>query len=274
MKIKYTENLIPKMTSNTTPIGKCKASTTYGTTWEAWKAFNDTCVDGDDCWATTNKNSWLSYEFLEPIIINKYSICPRNSGDFNTASPKNWSFEGSNNGLDWGKLDTRKDITNWQLMRNNEFIFNNNIPYKIYKINIFDNNGGYYLCVGKLCMMSKITYNKYLLKQNSNYYSIDNNYMDLGTINNDEELYNVIDEYGYDDLSILTKELNNKKVPTKLENDYYKYFDIDLNDIKDNINLIEENDKKYIEYGCNNYKISDKIKEINNAKFEILMKEY
>ncbi len=55
MEIKYTENLIPKMTSNTTPIGKCKASTTYGTTWEAWKAFNDTCVDGDDCWATTNK---------------------------------------------------------------------------------------------------------------------------------------------------------------------------------------------------------------------------
>ncbi|WP_225893811.1 hypothetical protein [Clostridium botulinum] len=112
----------------------------------------------------------------------------------------------------------------------------------------------------------------YLLKQNNNYYSINNNYIDLGKIDNNEELNNLIDEYGYNDLYILTKELNTKKVPTNLENDYYKSFDIDLNDIKDNINLIEENDKKYIEYGCSNYKISDEIKKINNSKFEVLMK--
>ncbi|WP_163237912.1 LamG-like jellyroll fold domain-containing protein [Clostridium sporogenes] len=114
---------------------------------------------------------------------------------------------------------------------------------------------------------------KYLIKQNSNYYSINNNYIDLEKIDNSEELYNIIDEYGYDDLSIITKELDNKKIPIKLENDYYKSFDINLNDIKDTINLIEENDKKYIEYSCSNYKISDKIKKINNAKFEVLMKE-
>lgn len=114
---------------------------------------------------------------------------------------------------------------------------------------------------------------KYLIKQNSNYYSINNNYIDLGIINNDKELKTIIDEHGYNDLSILTKELNSKKIPTKLENDYYKSFDINLNDIKDNINLIEENDKKYIEYSCSNYKISDKIKEINNGKFEVLMRK-
>ncbi|MDU1322467.1 MAG: LamG domain-containing protein [Clostridium botulinum] len=114
---------------------------------------------------------------------------------------------------------------------------------------------------------------KYLIKQNSNYYSINNNYIDLGKIDNSEELNNIIDEYGYNDISILTKELNSKKIPTRLENDYYKSFDINLNDIKDSINLIEEDDKKYIEYGCNNYKISDKIKEINNGKFEVLMRK-
>ncbi|WP_423739029.1 cell adhesion protein [Clostridium botulinum] len=114
---------------------------------------------------------------------------------------------------------------------------------------------------------------KYLIKQNNNYYSINNNYIDLGEIDNNEELDNLINEYGYNDLSILTKELNNKKIPTKLENDYYKSFNINLNDIKDSIDLIEENDKKYIEYSCNNYKISDEIKEINNGKFEVLMEE-
>ncbi|CBZ04918.1 conserved protein [Clostridium botulinum H04402 065] len=121
-------------------------------------------------------------------------------------------------------------------------------------------------------MMSKVTYNKYLIQQNSNYYSINNNYIDLGEIDNSEELNNIIDEYGYNDISILTKELNSKKIPTKLENDYYKSFDINLNDIKDSINLIEEDDKKYIKYGCNSYKISDKFKKINNSKFEVLMK--
>ncbi len=126
--------------------------------------------------------------------------------------------------------------------------------------------------IGELEMMEMIS-NKYLIKQNSNYYSINDNYIDLGKIDNSEELNNIIDEYGYNDISILTKELNSKKIPTKLENDYYKSFDINLNDIKDSINLIEEDDKKYIEYGCNNYKISDKVKEINNAKFEVLMKE-
>ncbi len=113
----------------------------------------------------------------------------------------------------------------------------------------------------------------YLIKQNNNYYSINNNYIDLGNIDNSEELNNVIDEYGYNNLSIITKELNAKKIPTKLENDYYKSFDINLNDIKDSINLIEEDDKKYIKYGCNNYKISDKVKKINNSKFEVLIKE-
>ncbi|HDK7138319.1 TPA: hypothetical protein PTV74_002188 [Clostridium botulinum] len=114
---------------------------------------------------------------------------------------------------------------------------------------------------------------KYLIKQDDNYYSINNNYIAIGNIDNDEELDNLIDEYGYNDISILTKELNTKKIPAKLENDYYKSFDVNLNDVKASINLIEEDDKKYIEYGCNNYKISDKIKEINNAKFEVLMKE-
>ncbi|GAE03459.1 hypothetical protein CBO05C_3149 [Clostridium botulinum B str. Osaka05] len=121
--------------------------------------------------------------------------------------------------------------------------------------------------------LEKVKNNKYLIKQNNDYYLTNNNYINLGKIDADKKLNNLIDQYGYDDLSIITQELNNKKIPTKLENDYYKSFDINLNDIKDTINLIEENDKKYIQHGCSNYKISDKIKKFNNGKFEVLMKE-
>ena len=156
--------------------------------------------------------------------------------------------------------------------------------------NHFNNESENTICLGSqsskdpgCCYIKNIRYcldgipinfsNFYLIKQDNNYYSINNNYIDLGKIDNNEELNNIIDEYGYNDISILTKELNSKKIPTKLENDYYKSFDINLNDIKDSMNLIEENDKKYIEYGCNNYRISDEVKKINDSKFEILMKE-
>ncbi|MBE1304016.1 hypothetical protein G4W71_08240 [Clostridium botulinum] len=156
---------------------------------------------------------------------------------------------------------------------------------KLIKTNTFDYKpiytmlaiGNHVYCLSSSTTESTDIYKLYkllfLIKQNSNYYSINNNYIDLGKIDNNEELDNLINNYGHDDLSIITKELNNKKIPTKLENDYYKSFDINLNDIKDSIDLIEENDKKYIEYSCNNYKISDEIKEINNGKFEVLMEE-
>ncbi|MDS1005106.1 LamG domain-containing protein [Clostridium sporogenes] len=142
---------------------------------------------------------------------------------------------------------------------------------------IKDSTGNYNIIINGFKSLSNDVPNlhseKYLIKQENSYYSINNNYIDLGTIDNSEELNNIIDEYGYNDLSILTKELNNKRIPTRLQNDYYESFDINLNDIKDSITLVEENDKKYIEYDCDNYKISDKIKKINNAKFEVLMKE-
>lgn len=116
---------------------------------------------------------------------------------------------------------------------------------------------------------------KYLIRQNENYYSINNSYINLGQVDADDELNDLLDNYGYDDLSfIINKELDNKLIPTKLKDTgYYESFDINLNDVKDNIMLFQENDKKYIQYNCDPYKILDEIKKINDGKFGIVMKK-
>ncbi|WP_125154422.1 hypothetical protein [Clostridium rectalis] len=113
---------------------------------------------------------------------------------------------------------------------------------------------------------------KFLIKQKNNYYSINNNYLNLGNINNNEELNDLINTYGYNDLSILTNELNSKRIPVVLKDGYYTSLDVNLNDLGSNINITEEYNKKFIQYDCGKYKIIDKIKENNNGRFEVLMK--
>lgn len=115
---------------------------------------------------------------------------------------------------------------------------------------------------------------KILFIQNNQYYTINNNYINLGQSNDNNQLINWLNKYGYEDISILTKSLNNKMVPMDLNNDNINVsWDIDLNDVIDSINLIEKYDRKYIQYNCDNYKIIDEIKKNNDGKFDVIMKE-
>ncbi|MHB9938954.1 cell adhesion protein [Clostridium sporogenes] len=276
---KYTNNIIPVMTSDENDEVKISCSAYYignnGFRNYGFLAFDNTVNTG---WNFENQSHpigghWLKIFFKDKArCVSKITI---RNGVNASVSIKNFKIQGSNNDNTYVDLYTGLHPFGEFNTTKASYTFKNSVKYNYYRILIIDSyysQSTTYGGIGELEMMEMIS-NKYLIKQNSNYYSINNNYIDLGNIDNSEELNNIIDEYGYNDISILIKELNNKRIPTKLENDYYKSFDINLNDIKDNINLIEENDKKYIEYGCNNYKISDKVKEINDGKFEVLMKE-
>ncbi|NFI43622.1 cell adhesion protein [Clostridium botulinum] len=213
-----------------------------------------------------NNTEWLKIDFINPVSPSKISI----QGNDISYLPKKIKISMSNNGIDYIEIDVIDNIKNNNEI--NEYAYKNPTKkYRFLKIEFLELHSTDWLAINQIQSFDEELL--YLIKQNNNCYSINNNYIDLGKIDNNEELYNLINNSGYDDLSIITKELNTKRIPTKLENDYYKSFDVNLNDVKASINLIEEDDKKYIEYGCNNYKISDKIKEINNAKFEVLMKE-
>lgn len=112
--------------------------------------------------------------------------------------------------------------------------------------------------------------NKFLIKQNEDYYSIKSNFYSIGQPTDNTQLENWYNKYGTDDINIITQILNNKEIPmSKNENDIWKTdFELDANDIKDSIQIINTDDSnKSIQYDCNDYKIFDLL----DNEFDIMM---
>lgn len=136
-------DLIPKMTSNTTPSGVASASSVHpeANAYAAYKAFNDheSGVPGNGGWVSAlGVPQWLAYEFPEDTIVNSYSLKPYYYDTVHYL-PGDWTFEGWN-GVDWTILDQRQGISGWQAATKKEFSFDNNTAYKKYRINVTDNS--------------------------------------------------------------------------------------------------------------------------------------
>ncbi|WP_090739493.1 discoidin domain-containing protein [Paenibacillus sp. Mc5Re-14] len=142
------------MTSNTTPSGVASASSQFSADFPAWKAFNRTTTDINDCWVTANNvlTGWLQFKFNQPKIIEKYAVTSRNAtyrGDI-----KAWTFEGSNDGINWKVLDERKYESTWNPYEKREY----NLKVKFnsflyYRINVTETTmvgGATYLTIGEL----------------------------------------------------------------------------------------------------------------------------
>ncbi|MCE3203427.1 discoidin domain-containing protein [Paenibacillus sonchi] len=139
---------IPIMTSNNSPSGIVSASEAFSGT-PAWKAFDgikyySTTNSNYSAWGTTKTSGWLRYEFPNEKIISKYVLSYGThaaNGYVNGVNPKNWTFEGSNDGSNWTILDSQSNVTNWTDGEEKTFTFNNDVAYKMYQINISSNNG-------------------------------------------------------------------------------------------------------------------------------------
>ncbi|HEX3044825.1 MAG TPA: discoidin domain-containing protein [Bacillota bacterium] len=107
-----TSDLVPIMTSNTSPSGIASASSIFDTTstYDAWRAFdgNDTSATFSH-WVSGNGSipAWLSYEFTEPKYIIGYHILAEYT--LSDRTPKEWSFQGWD-GTAWVTLDTRTEV--------------------------------------------------------------------------------------------------------------------------------------------------------------------
>lgn len=158
--------LVPRMTSNTTPSGTASASSSYNSTFDAWKAFDGTNTGGTasgstDCWASDGANSfpkYIQYEFEDPVNVALIKYKTRNT---NTAtdinSPKEVVIQGSNNGTNWTNIGSN---TSTVATSNTEVSINSN-SYSSYKYIRFvvnsinkttsgTGNTDYYVCVGQL----------------------------------------------------------------------------------------------------------------------------
>ncbi|KEK12133.1 Ig-like domain-containing protein [Lysinibacillus fusiformis] len=158
----YSENLIPKMTSNESEFGKASSSNYYGST-PSWKAFDGVLSyqNGGEyrAWGTSQKSGWLAYEFTEPKVISKYVI--HNKGNWPEQFPNSWTFEAWD-GSNWVVLDSHSNVTksDWVEKPEQSFTFENTNKYNKYRVNVTltnSTNNQVNLAICELQMMEKLS---------------------------------------------------------------------------------------------------------------------
>lgn len=92
-------------------------------------------------WFHVGTTGWLQYDFgaNSAQVIKRYTVV--SAVDIPTRDPKNWEFQGSNNGTTWTTLDTQADYAFEYRTYLRAFDISNTIAYRYYRLNITANNG-------------------------------------------------------------------------------------------------------------------------------------
>lgn len=102
---------------------------------------------------------------------------------------------------------------------------------------------------------------KYLINQNSKYYSIKSNFYELGAPIDNTTLEKWYDKYGADDLSSITASLTTREMPMTLDNAtgiWKTDFSLDANLVETSVEMLNiATDNKVIKYGSPTYRIYD-----------------
>ena len=88
---------------------------------------------------TFHSTGWVRFDAEDAYIVNGYSITSAN--DFDSRDPKDWIFEGSNNGSSWNTLHEVNDESFSERFLKKEYSFSNQNSYRYYRISITDNQG-------------------------------------------------------------------------------------------------------------------------------------
>lgn len=139
---------VPIMTSATAPAGSVSHSQAQSA-WEGWKIFKNATDRMGGSWFTNNGtgSGWVRYDFgaNNLKIITHYVLRPlsTNPGSNDAAgAPKNWTFEGSNDGTNWTVLHTITNEPTWAPGEERTYPTTNSTAYRYYRINISASQGG------------------------------------------------------------------------------------------------------------------------------------
>jgi hypothetical protein len=152
------DNITPIMTSNTTPSGIASSSSTPSNgTGQPCMAFDHSDSSGNWTTALNDVTGWLAYDFQVNKTIGAYAMSCFTSTGSETAMPKDWTFEGSNDGgISWTVLDTQINQTGWTAGKRNLYSISNQVSYSKYRLNISANNGEALIALSELEMMETI----------------------------------------------------------------------------------------------------------------------
>lgn len=83
---------------------------------------------------------WIQLRYADPVIIGAYTFTSAN--DAQDRDPKSWKVMGSNDETNWETLETQNNVVFSGRKMTQRFEFENNTPFKYYRINIFERFGG------------------------------------------------------------------------------------------------------------------------------------
>lgn len=90
---------------------------------------------------STGVAAWLQYDFGKNITwaVTRYDIT---SADTTNRDPKDWTFEGSIDGVNWSVLDTRTNQSFSSRAQTRQFSLSNTSGYRFHRLNVTAVNGG------------------------------------------------------------------------------------------------------------------------------------
>lgn len=155
-----TGDLIPTMTGDSAPSGVASASGSYADpVSHPYYAFDRD--RGTDWTSDVSGAVWLKYQFPTAKVVTGYAVRASNTiltitdntgtSGSNTVStiyripgslraPRNWTFEGSNDDLNWSVLDTQAAQTGWGDGERRYYTFRNDVSFLYYRLNIQNAN--------------------------------------------------------------------------------------------------------------------------------------
>lgn len=139
--LEYINNNTPIMTSNTSPYGEVKASSSYSYESPPYKAFDGNIGVGRTFgWASNGTmNHWISYSYPYPVDISKYAIW----SDKSYYMPKEFRFEVSNDEVNWTVVDQRiMTLNDWKSGDWFYFYLDKSVKAKSFRLYCINNNGG------------------------------------------------------------------------------------------------------------------------------------
>ncbi|MGY5342923.1 discoidin domain-containing protein [Paenibacillus glucanolyticus] len=169
-------NVIPTMTSNTVPSGEASASSNFSSA-PAYMAFDKNTSSPTQSWVSgATPTGWIQYKFPYKIRIAKYEIYSQIN--LINRAPKNWTFEGSDDGASWEVLDIQNNITGWANNVTKEFTIRNPKEKQYYRLNISANSGDpTYVSLNELGMYELIYDRKILLLNEGKLKAVVNPYL-------------------------------------------------------------------------------------------------
>ncbi|MBW8780624.1 MAG: discoidin domain-containing protein [Verrucomicrobia bacterium] len=146
--------------SSTTPVSRVSGGTASASAENPPNETSSKAFDGTTStkWynAVNGGTGWLQYQFASGIAwtISEYKVSSAN--DVSQRDPKNWQFQGSNDGSTWTTLDTQTNQTFASRLLTKTYDFTNTTPYHYYRLNITANSGGsgYGLQLSELALLS------------------------------------------------------------------------------------------------------------------------